>query len=79
MNFLEASITTKRRLELSITKTSLVYCRLSSSSRGRRSDSDQVFRYRSIEHVWVFLHFRSGSGILSLGSVILGRVRIFKF
>ena len=44
-----------------------------------RSGSYQVFQYRSIKPVRIFLHFESGSGILCSVLDILGRVWIFKF
>ncbi|RID75611.1 hypothetical protein BRARA_B02646 [Brassica rapa] len=39
----------------------------------------QVFRYRGVEPVRVFLYFGSGSGIFSSDSVISDLVRIFRF
>lgn len=37
------------------------------------------FGYFGIEPVQIFLYFGSGLGILSLGSVISGPIRIFRF
>ena len=48
-------------------------------SRGGRSGSDRVFRYRCIEPIRVFLHFGSGSDIFSSGSVISGRFGYLDF
>ena len=39
----------------------------------------QVFRYRGVEPVRVFMYFGSGSDTFSSGSVISDRVRIFRF
>ena len=51
--------------------------------RDGRSDTHsglyRIFQYKGIESVRVFLHFESGSGILCLGSDILGRFRILNF
>ncbi|WZZ61457.1 hypothetical protein YC2023_061564 [Brassica napus] len=61
----------------SVTRTKDNYVEIVWFMRGGRSDtrsgSYQIFQYKDIEHVQVFLHFESGSGVLCQGSDILGR------
>ena len=44
-----------------------------------RSGLHQIFQYKSIESVRVFICFELRSGILCSGSDILDRDRVFKF